>query len=133
MKGRLFLAIFVVFAALQSCSNKDGARPEIKKDKLVDVLVDIHLADGYLTYTGGRVDRNRDKIEGVYDYVLRKHNITPKQFHNTMIYYSYHIDDYEKLYNKVIEKLTKRETENLESDDDDGDPSRMENSGNKHR
>ncbi|MBR2194105.1 MAG: DUF4296 domain-containing protein [Salinivirgaceae bacterium] len=110
--------LFVVLAfALQSCSRDDGARPEINKDELVDVLFDIHIADGYLSYTGSRIDRNRDRIDGVYEYVLRKHNITPKQFSNTMKYYSRHADEYETLYNKVIEKLTKFETENLNSDE----------------
>ena len=103
--------------ALLSCSNEDGARPEINKDELVDLLFDIHITDGYLSYTGSRVDRNRDRIQGAYDYVLRKHNVTPKQFNNTMKYYSRHTDEYEKLYNKVIEKLTKFETENLNSDE----------------
>ena len=110
--------LFIVLAfALLSCSNEDGARPEINKDELVDLLFDIHITDGYLSYTGSRVDRNRDRIQGAYDYVLRKHNVTPKQFNNTMKYYSRHTDEYEKLYNKVIEKLTKFETENLNSDD----------------
>ena len=126
--------LFVVLAfTLQSCSREEGSRPEINKDELVDLLFDIHIADGYLAYTGSRVDRNRDKVEGTYDYVLRKHNITPKQFRNTMKYYSYHVDEYEKLYNKVIEKLTKRETENFESDDGENNPSRVENSTNKRR
>ena len=110
--------LFVVLAfALQSCSREEGSRPEINKDELVDLLFDIHIADGYLAYTGSRVDRNHDRIEGAYNYVLNKHNITPKQFSNTMKYYSRHTDEYETLYNKVIEKLTKYETENLKSDD----------------
>ena len=119
-----YLWLFVVLAfALQSCSRGDGARPEINKDKLVDVLVDIHITDGYLLYSGTRIDRDRDKIEGAYDYVLRKHNITPKQFRNTMKYYSRHTGDYERLYNKVIEKLTKLETENLKANEEDDEQS----------
>ena len=111
------LLVLMAALAIQSCSHKDGNRPEIKKDKLVDVLVDIHLTDGYLSYSGSRIDRNRDRIEGAYGYVLRKYDITPKQFSNTMKYYSNHLSDYEQLYNKVIEKLTKMETENLKSPD----------------
>lgn len=112
---RSCLLVLMAVLAIQSCSHKDGNRPEIRKDKLVDVLVDIHLTDGYLSYSGSRIDRNRDRIEGAYGYVLRKYDITPKQFSNTMKYYSSHLSDYEQLYNKVIEKLTKMETENLKS------------------
>jgi hypothetical protein len=115
MRKVLLLLVFAV--AMLSCSHEDGDRPEIKKDVLINVLFDIHLTDGYLSYSGARIDRDRERIEGAYDYVLRKYNITPKQFSNTMKYYSRHTDDYEKLYNKVIEKLTKYETENLSSDD----------------
>lgn len=111
---RILLILLAAFL-LQSCSESEGKRPEIKKEQLVDVLFDIHLTDGYLTYKGYRVDRNRDKIESAYGYVLDKHNITPKQFHNTMKYYSKHISEYEKLYNKVIEKLTKYEGEMMKA------------------
>ena len=115
---RSCLLVLMAALAFLSCSHKDGDRPEIKKNKLVDVLVDIHLTDGYLSYSGSRIDRNRDRIEGAYGYVLRKYDITPKQFGNTMKYYSSHLDDYEQIYNKVIEKLTKMETENLSLPDD---------------
>lgn len=114
---RHFWQVVVLVFVLLSCSHEDGARPEIKKDKLVDVLVDIHLTDGYLTYSGSRIEHNRDRIEGAYSYVFRKHDITPKQFGNTMKYYGRHMDEYELLYNKVIEKLTLYETENLRSSD----------------
>ena len=30
-----------------------------------------------------------------------------------MKYYSHHLNDYEKIYNKVLERLTRCETENL--------------------
>ncbi len=111
MKVRFLLAILLAVMMLQSCSQAEGSRPEIKEDKLVDLLVDIHLVDGYLTITGSRIEHDRDQIMGAYGYVLRKHNVTPRQFSNTMKYYSRHIDDYEQFYNKVIEKLTIYETE----------------------
>ncbi|MBO7495624.1 MAG: DUF4296 domain-containing protein [Salinivirgaceae bacterium] len=108
----VLLTLSVVSVAM-SCTHEEGDRPEISRNELVEVLYDIHLADGYLSYSGSRIERDRDKIEGVYGYVLSKHNITPRQFRNTMKYYSRHLEDYEKLYNKVIEKLTRYETENL--------------------
>ena len=109
------MLVALVFALL-SCSHEEGSRPEIKKDKLVDVLVDVHLTEGYLTYSGSHVDRNRDRVEGAYNYVFRKHTITPQQFSNTMKYYSRHVDEYEQLYNKVIERITLYETDNLKND-----------------
>ena len=116
MKGRFLLAVMMVFVVAQSCSRDEGARPEIKKNRLVDVLVDIHLTDGYLSYTGSRISRDRDRIEGSYSYVLQKYDITPRQFRNTMIYYSRHIEEYEQIYNKVIEKLTIYEAEAMKND-----------------
>ncbi len=118
-----WLFVFFLFALL-SCSHEDGERPEIKKDILVDMLVDIHITDGYLSYTGSRIDRDRESIEGAYNFVFQKYNITHKQFDNTMMYYSRHIDEYEKIYNKVIEILTKYETENLSAAD--GSPQRTD-------
>ena len=107
-----FIPIIVLLVLLQCCSREPGSRPEIEKDQLVDLLVDIHLTDSYLTF------RNRpgkwplrDDIEQAYGFILVKYNTTPVQFKNTMTYYGRHIKEYEQIYNKVIEKLTKFETE----------------------
>ncbi len=111
MQKLLKLILILIIMIVQSCTHSDVRRPEIKKDVLIDVLVDIHLTDGYLTQRGFRIDRQREKIDCAYGYVLNKYDITPKQFMNTMKYYSYHADAYEQIYNKVIEKLTRMESD----------------------
>lgn len=101
---------------LQCCSRKPGSRPEIERDKLVDILVDIHMTDAYLAYRG-RIGKwpQHDDAESAYVYMLEKYDVTPAQFNNTMKYYGRHIKEYEQIYNKVIERLTKYQTENEEA------------------
>jgi hypothetical protein len=94
---------------LISCNKTD-----ISREKFVDLLVDIHLADGYLSNQGYRIDAERGKINEGYIYILNKHQVTQKQFMNTLKYYSEHTEQYDAIYNQVIEKLTRLQTENTE-------------------
>jgi hypothetical protein len=100
----LLIAICLLFI---SCSQT-----EISREKFIDLLVDIHLADGYLSNQGYRIDAERGKINEGYTYILNKHQVTQKQFINTLEYYSRHTEQYDEIYNQVIEKLTRLETEN---------------------
>jgi hypothetical protein len=100
-------SVAVVICLLFTGCNK----AEISRDKFVDLLVDIHLADGYLTQLGYRADREPNKVYEGYGYILNKHQVTQKQFMNTLKYYSKHIQQYDEVYNQVIEKLSRMESE----------------------
>lgn len=96
-----------------ACNKAEGDTPEIKRSVLVDVLVDIHITDGYLIQAGYQPMKNHDEIIDSYDYVLKKHNISPKQFKNTIKYYSKHLPEYERIYDEVMAKLTAIESQYL--------------------
>lgn len=99
--------LFLLFLVIVSCRQQEKVKAEIDRDTFIDLLVDIHLADGYLNTQGYRVDVERGKISEGYSFVLKKHNVTPKQFLATVKYYTKHANQYDEIYNKVIEKLTR--------------------------
>jgi len=112
--------IIALAIVLQCCTHQPGRRAEIKKDTLIALLVDIHLTDAYLQHRGMRPSKQieRDKIDNAYGFILEKHKVTPNQFINTMQYYGNHPKEYEQIYNKVIEVLSKYETECMSSSND---------------
>lgn len=105
------LLLVMLAIMMHACNIANKPKAEIERDVFVDLLVDIHLADGYLNTQGYRTDVERDKITQGYIFVLKKHKVSPRQFMATMKYYSENTKAYDEVYNKVIEKLTKLQSE----------------------
>lgn len=101
---RIVFVLFIASLFLASCENeeKKGLIPE---EQFIDVLVDVHLADGTLTVLGYKVVKDSIKIEKYYNYTFSKHNITRADFQNTLNYYSGNSEELALMYEKVIERL----------------------------
>lgn len=102
-----FLVLFVT-----SCSffvpKEEGV---IDEEKFIDVLVDIHFADAVIIVKGYRHSNDSTTIDLFYDDVLKKHNISRNALNKTINYYSKNINEYDRLYDKVLENLTKKQVE----------------------
>lgn len=96
---------------IASCSSTYKNNNIINKELFTDVLVDIHLTDGAMIARGYRVNKDSTKIKHYYEYVLIKHDITAVQLDNTIKYYSTKTDEYNKIYDEVMNKLAIKETE----------------------
>ena len=99
-----------LFWLTSSCST--GKRKWIiPEKKLVQVLVDVHLADGIaLTVPYSGQSQTVDSAS-LYDAVFEKHNITRAMFDSTLAYYTHKPDKLQHIYDKVNTVLTKMETE----------------------
>jgi len=99
-----YLLILLLIAGTISCKS---ARKKyiLPKKKFVDVLVDIHLADGMAQQN--QENRSAFLLDSatLYNSVFEKHNITRTQFDSTMHYYSTKPADFTKLYTKVINRV----------------------------
>lgn len=111
-KNILLIFSFILF---YSCSINSSDNEIINEDKFIDVLVDIHLADATLVVKGLKINTDSTKIRLFYNDVLVKHNVTQKQIENTLLLYSEDPRDFEKIYEKVSEKIVKLEGEYEES------------------
>jgi len=106
-----FCHIFFVLLLINifSCSKADlpTYSQDIDKDTLIEILVDIHLADAMLAEKQ-LFDKNfEDTKISYYNYVYKKHNITRVEFNKTIEYYSYNPAEYVTIYVKVLEKLNR--------------------------
>lgn len=103
---------------LHSCTNPSEVKvPEhvMPKDKMAEVLVDIHLVEG------ARVGRDimGDSLHSDFYYakVYEKHSISKADFDTSFSFYSQHPKVMDKIYSRAIERLNKMEMELQEAGD----------------
>ena len=78
----------------------------LPKDSFLLLLKDIHLADAYLSTL--TVDELKDSIinpENIYGSIFKKYHLTNKQFQETILYYSYHIDQFDSIYADLLKEM----------------------------
>ena len=114
----LFFAILLL-SLLYSCENNGELKiPKniISKNKIVSILVDMHIADA--TLISFQLDKKETKYmgENYYEMVLSKHNVSRKQFDNAIIFYARYPDHYEKIYDDVLAELNLRTGELSKND-----------------
>jgi hypothetical protein len=106
------LAMAIVYSFLSvSCSEKkekDGSKDILSEKDLINVLTEIHIADGLLTLPKIRkLYEDRDSIMNYLD-IIHKNGYTKDQMDRTMRYYfSRNPKKLIKIYDKVLEKLSK--------------------------
>lgn len=105
-----FLIYIILFFVTVSCtSNTILKKPKdlIKKKEMVALLTDLYLAKG-MENIGGielSIDEMEKKNLKAYAWVLKKHNIDTTRFQQSNYYYCSVMDDYEKMYKKVLQNL----------------------------
>ncbi len=103
----LFLFISLTLVISTGCSKKTQitGKEFIPREKLVDLLVDLHLVDGitndrkfYRYYEGV------DSID-VMGPILEKYQVSRQMFDTTMYEYSRYPEIFDQVYNDVLMKL----------------------------
>ncbi|WMI66367.1 DUF4296 domain-containing protein [Aestuariibaculum sp. YM273] len=100
-----FITYFCIILIATSCGNLSGPKkPEnlIPKDKMVEVLIDARLV-GSVNGTNKRL--LEDKGYDLKNYVFEKHGIDSLQFAESNDYYTYHIKQYQEIFDKAIDSL----------------------------
>jgi len=99
---RIFL-IFLVVSLFLSCSESD----EIKKRDIIDddvflnLLIDMHQAEGVISASNIKLNRRKRDSVSIYNFVLKKHNVSRQDFNNTVKYYTFHTDEYLVFYDSI--------------------------------
>jgi hypothetical protein len=108
VRCRYFLLLLMAILAM-SCGHRRYGEV-IPSKKFVNVLVDIHLADGIAVENMSPVNRKaRLDSASLYGSVFNKYGVTREIFDSTISFYSEHPDDFQKVYNKVTAKLKRLE------------------------
>jgi len=98
---------FVFFGGmiLMACNTNKVPDSVIPKDKMVNVLVDMHTADAVLSKV-----RNQDTMlmmaSSKYYYIFKKYSIDSAKFTNSLKYYYFEPNGLNEMYKQVLDTLT---------------------------
>jgi len=105
-----FLGIFLMLVFLTACdSGRRDRNFVVEQEKMVDVMVDVHLTEAILRnkkISGEELDK---KTSDYYSRIFHKHDITKKQFDSSLVYYEKNVDQFNEIYEEVIVKLNKKQ------------------------
>lgn len=94
---------FILLSLILLCScSPSRPRGIMSKQKMTDVLVDFHLAQGMAEAQGENADINRYKY---IQAVFQKHRITEAEFDSSMIYYSGRAEEFVHIYDNVVTRV----------------------------
>jgi hypothetical protein len=113
MKRYLF-SMACLWLLLSSCNDEVIKKPPelISRDQMIAVLVDIHLADAAFQTRRYSSEELKDFSESdVYYSVLKKYKLADSVFETSLIYYAGKPKEFEKIYTRVINKLSEMEQE----------------------
>ncbi len=102
MKYYIFLAIAFIITA---CTGKNKA-PLNEKD-FTNLLIDIHMADAVLEAPNYQMDYDNNYKEKYYNYIYEKYGISSADFDSCVIVYSENFSKYEKIYQVVVDSLSR--------------------------
>jgi len=113
------LILLIVFS-LFSCKKQQTPDYVIPFNNMVDIIVEIHITDGLLT--SSKVRRELIKIDttNYYDAILNKYNYKRQDFDTSLYYYTKNIDQYDLIYDEVLNRLSEIESkleENMSLED----------------
>lgn len=119
----LFL-ILLIFSI--SCINQ-GKEPDyvIPKEDMVEIIIDLHLADGMLSVNEIRQELVRKDTINYYEAILDAYGYNRSDFDTSVYYYSKHIDKYDQIYGEVLNRLNEMETE-LKKEDEESDKNKKD-------
>ncbi len=107
MNKILYIALLLVFA-FTACDKPPFPEPDklIKEKQMIDMLVDIHLAEA--TFTHMRNDSLVKKSSSVdfYYSILAKYNVPDSIFERSLVHYASNPKHFEEMYRKVMNKLS---------------------------
>lgn len=95
-----------------SCgSNTKTQPPPIPEEQFILILTDLHVIDGTLQSLEITGDSLQHFARYNYEKVLKKHNLTYKQFEEALYYFEAEPDKMDKMYEKVVNELSKRQAD----------------------
>ena len=100
---RLIL-VFLILIFFIACGKRTPKQRIIEQDKMVSVLTDIHLVDGYLT-SFVQADTLKQKASNLYTAVYKHHKIDSLTYKRSLEYYSRDPKVLDTIYDQVGEKL----------------------------
>jgi hypothetical protein len=105
--------LFISMLISASCSSILNPKPSgtLSEKQMTDILVDIHLTEASMSIANDSISRLHDttQMRIRFAQVFEKHNTDPDDFNTSLTYYLEHIEELDKIYVGVINRLTELE------------------------
>ena len=97
------ITCLLILTFLLSCAEKGPEKPTdlISKDKMVDLLFDMHLANKTRNIKNLKDEKNINYLS----IISEKHHIDSTRFKESHAYYMYQIATYQEIYKKIETRL----------------------------
>lgn len=112
MKKGIFFAIFcsLLLLGFMGCNHKSQQTELLSRDKLIDLLADIHIAESALrTNSGGTPDQFNARRNAYFEWVMKEHHTTYAQFDYSIKHYLENSERFSKMYDEVISRIKQKE------------------------
>ncbi len=110
---RLFVFILLISACGKSVEKKP--RRLLSRDRMISILVDIHLAESVYQTSHYTNNSMKQYTESDYYYsILHKYKTADSVFEQSLIYYSGKPKEFEKIYSRVLNRLNEMQQEAAE-------------------
>lgn len=122
----LLLLLLVLLSPACKKSESISGKAFMEREVLVDILVDLHLADGVTNDRKFNRKYDADSID-VLSPILEKHQVSREMFDTTLVVYSQHPELFDQVYNDVLIKLNVMLDENDKEEQDKRPTELLEN------
>ena len=98
----LFLTFFLIF----SCRNDhDDNKKYISKEKMVKILIDIHLVEEKVNQLNYSNDSSKAVFNILEKEIFDKYNITDEEYRKSYSHYFFNPKELDDIYKSVIDSL----------------------------
>lgn len=110
MTGGRILIYLTLLGLLVGCTGRPGvpSGSVLKKEKMIDVLTDIHLMDALLHEENSVRQDKLDKGLYLYPSILEKHQVTRTEVDSSLFYYNQYPKEFIAMYEEIIARMAVR-------------------------
>ena len=111
----LFILISFLLSSCYTEFNKetpqDDYKPSISQDELILIITDLQLVQAALRYKENAGQDIKNMNTEYHQMIFDKYGVSKEELEENLEYYKLNIKEFNKIYEKVIENLSKLESE----------------------
>lgn len=108
IRKNIFLPFCLIFLMF-SCQQDSTPKGIVEKEKMINMIVDFQITDSYLNQVYNQ-DTMKMQAHTRYNYIFKKYGVDSATFSRSLSYYSRHTEEFNKMFNGVLDSLNKMES-----------------------
>lgn len=104
-RNNILFTLLLFLISISSCKKNDYV---LSNSKMENILYDLYIGEAVIDNNNSGMRSEQFKRD-YYLSVLAKNGVTEDQYDSSLVYYGQNIDEYYKIYDKVVVRLEKEE------------------------